>query len=279
MNHEEMPRALAPTALDTLMHPFRYNNVSAHPSSTLGAVGVPDECEDGGMLPTTPSRRAQGDPAEPAADDPPSARRRETRQRLLDAAAEVFVEEGLQGASVEAICARAGFTRGAFYSNFTSKEQLFIALLEREFARQTRRLAEKADELEPQLRERTDCFGRREIAQYVVEFVAPSDDHETWYSLELELLLLAKREPSLVAERLDFKESLYRGIAEPVERIVEAAGRRFTIPVERALPVLGALYEDAMRTSVLGGPGLEQSFAELGDRIAEVLFALTEEVA
>jgi len=57
-------------------------------------------------------------------DVPPSgltSRRREaTRQKLLDAAGLVFAEEGLDAASVEAICERAGFTRGAFYSNFDS---------------------------------------------------------------------------------------------------------------------------------------------------------------
>src|SRR3954469_20501848 len=58
-----------------------------------------------------------------------TTRRREaTRQRLLDAAAEVFAEVGLDAASVEAVCERAGFTRGAFYSNFESKDELFLEL-------------------------------------------------------------------------------------------------------------------------------------------------------
>ena len=59
---------------------------------------------------------------------PVTRRRENTRARLLDAAAQVFAEVGLEGASVEAICERAGFTRGAFYSNFESKDQLFLAL-------------------------------------------------------------------------------------------------------------------------------------------------------
>lgn len=46
----------------------------------------------------------------------------------MDAAAQVFAEVGLEGASVEAICDRAGFTRGAFYSNFDSKNELFLEL-------------------------------------------------------------------------------------------------------------------------------------------------------
>jgi AcrR family transcriptional regulator len=53
----------------------------------------------------------------------------ETRQRLLDAAERVFLRRGLQGSSVEEIAAEAGFTRGAFYSNFNSKDELFVELM------------------------------------------------------------------------------------------------------------------------------------------------------
>jgi AcrR family transcriptional regulator len=59
---------------------------------------------------------------------PVTRRRENTRARLMDAAAQVFAEVGLEGASVEAICDRAGFTRGAFYSNFESKDELFLDL-------------------------------------------------------------------------------------------------------------------------------------------------------
>jgi AcrR family transcriptional regulator len=53
-----------------------------------------------------------------------------TRRALLDAAAAVFVERGFQGAGVEVIAERAGYTRGAFYSNFSTKEELFAELLQ-----------------------------------------------------------------------------------------------------------------------------------------------------
>jgi AcrR family transcriptional regulator len=56
-------------------------------------------------------------------------RQAQTRAALIEAAARVFVERGFVGSSVEAIAAEAGFTRGAFYSNFESKEQLFVELL------------------------------------------------------------------------------------------------------------------------------------------------------
>jgi AcrR family transcriptional regulator len=53
----------------------------------------------------------------------------QTRERLLEAAERVFLRRGLKGSSVEEIAAEAGFTRGAFYSNFESKEELFVELL------------------------------------------------------------------------------------------------------------------------------------------------------
>ncbi|HEY1725303.1 MAG TPA: TetR/AcrR family transcriptional regulator [Steroidobacteraceae bacterium] len=55
-----------------------------------------------------------------------------TRRRLLDAGAVVIARHGLKGASVEDIAAHAGYTRGAFHSNFRSKVDLFIELLKRD---------------------------------------------------------------------------------------------------------------------------------------------------
>lgn len=57
-------------------------------------------------------------------------RQARTRAALIDAAARVFVERGFAATSVEAIVAEAGFTRGAFYSNFSTKEELFAELLQ-----------------------------------------------------------------------------------------------------------------------------------------------------
>lgn len=58
--------------------------------------------------------------------------RDQTRERLLDAAAERFAKKGFVGASVEDIAAQAGYTRGAFYSNFGSKSELLVELLRRD---------------------------------------------------------------------------------------------------------------------------------------------------
>lgn len=212
-----------------------------------------------------------------ATADAPSARRAETRTRLLDAAVEVFAEEGLQGASVEAICSRAGFSRGAFYSNFSSKEQLFLGLLEREFAQRAADVAEKAREIEPALRESSGCISPPEAAQLIVEFFAPASDATAWFVLETEFLLLAMRDRSLAPDHHAFMDRFYASIAGAVEHVIAAAGRRFVIPVERAMPVLSSVYEQALRASALGGAEAAP-FAELGDRLAELLFAITEVV-
>jgi AcrR family transcriptional regulator len=74
-------------------------------------------------------------------------RRAETRAALLEAAARVFVERGFLGASVEAVSARAGYTRGAFYSNFRSKEQLFAELLQERVYSLYRRMAQSSANL------------------------------------------------------------------------------------------------------------------------------------
>lgn len=60
----------------------------------------------------------------------PLKRRREhTRERLISAAAKVFASKGVAGATVDDLSQAAGFTRGAFYSNFTTKEEVFTQTL------------------------------------------------------------------------------------------------------------------------------------------------------
>jgi AcrR family transcriptional regulator len=61
--------------------------------------------------------------------------RAQTRARLLDAAYQVFATEGIEPASIDRIAELAGYSRGAFYSNFQTKEELLAALAERESER------------------------------------------------------------------------------------------------------------------------------------------------
>src|SRR5260370_40267105 len=65
--------------------------------------------------------------------------RDDTCEKLFEAAARVFEEQGIGGASIEAIAAAARLTRGAFYSNFNSKDELIIAMLEDHVEQSVRR--------------------------------------------------------------------------------------------------------------------------------------------
>jgi AcrR family transcriptional regulator len=67
-----------------------------------------------------------------------------TRDQILDAAARVFAEKGYAGASVEEIAESAGFSTGALYSNFDSKQELFLQLMLAWRSRATERQAEQA---------------------------------------------------------------------------------------------------------------------------------------
>jgi AcrR family transcriptional regulator len=74
---------------------------------------------------TPPSREVQATPSRQ------QARTEATRRKLLLAAEKVFARDGFEAARLEDIAGLAGYTRGAFYANFQSKEEIFFALLER----------------------------------------------------------------------------------------------------------------------------------------------------
>lgn len=76
-----------------------------------------------------PKLSARGEPRVGGA--PKRRARVHTRAALIDAAEELFAEHGTPSASIDEICSRAGFTRGAFYSNFRTVDDVFFALYER----------------------------------------------------------------------------------------------------------------------------------------------------
>lgn len=63
-----------------------------------------------------------------------------TRSMLLRAAERVFSRYGLEAATIDQVAAEAGYTKGAFYANFNSKEELFLVMLDERFARELQRL-------------------------------------------------------------------------------------------------------------------------------------------
>jgi AcrR family transcriptional regulator len=112
--------------------------------------------------------------------------RDDTRDRLFEAAARVFEEQGIGGASIEDIAGAAGFTRGAFYSNFKSKDELIIAMLEDHVEQTVRRnldllsrhqnLADFIESLRTMDRSRHDPLGRSPLLHMeMILFVARAE--------------------------------------------------------------------------------------------------------
>jgi AcrR family transcriptional regulator len=133
--------------------------------------------------------------------------RDDTREKLFEAAARVFEEQGIGAASIEAIAAAAGMTRGAFYSNFADKDELIIAMLEDHVERSLRHhrelLARHRDiddflaALRTTERSRSDPLGRAPLLHIeMILFAARSQKRRP----ELAKRLRARRE--LVAEVL-----------------------------------------------------------------------------
>ena len=116
------------------------------------------------------------------------ASRARTRDRVLEAAARVFAARGFAGASMEEIAASAGFTRGAVYSNFADKAELFLAVLE---AREQRRSEEV----------RTIYEASATPAAFFAALAAAeehrNEDAHEWQLLRLEFWLYAARHPEV----------------------------------------------------------------------------------
>src|SRR5437016_459615 len=170
--------------------------------------------------------------------------RDDTREKLFEAAARVFEEQGIGGASIEAIAAAAGFTRGAFYSNFKSKDELIIAMLEdhveqsvgriRDLLDRHKNLADFIDALKTMDRNQQDPLGRSPLLHMeMILYVARAE----------------KRRPEL-AKRLRARRKL---IADIVETTLKNSGKKAALNPTWTGAILLAL-EDGFRLHRLIDP-------------------------
>ena len=132
-----------------------------------------------------------------------------TRSLLMHAASKVCAKRGLERASIDEVAEEAGFTKGAFYANFRSKEELFLAMLDERFSEQLDKLdtrMEKEGELSEQVREAATDF-----AHYL------SDDPE-WVRLYFQFAAHAARDEDFRAELVTRNRTLQARFAEIFRR-------------------------------------------------------------
>jgi AcrR family transcriptional regulator len=142
--------------------------------------------------------------------------RERTRQELIDAAAIVFAKHGYHGASVDQVAEAAGFTKGAVYSNFRSKEELFLELLEQQLDRSVELLEQVVEQVPAE--QRAAAFAERAATLPILE--------GEWFLLEAEFLLYAARnEDPSVRERVATRQQHTRArITALVQRHLDDIG-------------------------------------------------------
>jgi AcrR family transcriptional regulator len=132
-------------------------------------------------------------------------RQASTRAALLRSATRLICRRGMQGASIDAIAADAGYTKGAFYANFQSKQDLFLTMLDQKFA-------ESLADLEAAL---PGAGVPQDEAHNAAErFLAYANSDPQWPRLYQEFAALAARDPA-------FREQLAARVGQLRERMAQ----------------------------------------------------------
>ena len=181
------------------------------------------------------------------------------RDALLRAARRVFRDKGYAGASLDAVADAAGFTKGAVYSHFTSKADLFLSLLE------TRIEARALQQLDLVDSVATDG-GPRCLAEQVF---ATSRADPLWQLAVLEFRVVAARDPALAARYAALHRRTVEGIVATLEAAFAALGRRPALPLA-ALAVAGLALDAGGFLEDLADPGSvpDDQLADLFQRLA-----------
>jgi AcrR family transcriptional regulator len=183
---------------------------------------------------------------------------------VLDAAREVFAERGVIGGTVEDICERAGFTRGAFYSNFADKDDVLQALIAREHARLVAHLDAGFAQLEESLGSDgvgggsagavdADADPRGTMTAVVDRLLRAVPDDRLFLLIQTELEIHAVRVPDTSRAFLEADATFRARIADYLERGLRLLGRELVVGVDDATEAVMAIVDRSTRRALLAG--------------------------
>jgi AcrR family transcriptional regulator len=189
----------------------------------------------------------------------PDRRRQQTRDVLLDAAAVVFAERGYEGASLEDIAERAGYSRGAIYKNFGGKEELFLAVNQRHNERALARFAELIDEMD------VGGWNPASIPELAAEWRRMFFRDPELYILGTEFNLYVQRHPEVRPKIIEHLDRNVAMIAAFMQEMAAGAGVELPYPAEVLARMLLSASEGFQQTMRLDpdSPDLVEPFLDL----------------
>lgn len=201
-------------------------------------------------------------------------RRAETRRRLIAAAYDVFTEFSIHGAPIEVICERAGFTRGAFYSNFTDKEDLFLAMYPEQMRLRLDRLRTAVEaSVDPAAAAAPEALTAA-LARASAHFLEALAADQDWYLLTAEFRAQALRRPQLRARADDAQRAFHEALTEILIGMLQRLGLRLIVDPRDAVLVLVSTYEAVLERAILeqkGSPLDDSAATRLLPRLLSVL--------
>ena len=173
---------------------------------------------------------------------------------MLAAASEVFAERGFHGATVEDICERAGFTRGAFYSNFGSKDDLVVEL--------SRRHTEALVDRIRRASKREHASADQVLRDVFAALADDSRDKERWLVLTTEFTLHAIRDAGARRAWAAQQRSIREALVTVVDEAIGARGITLPMTTEQFVRVAMALTQASMTQRLIEPGALEQGELE-----------------
>lgn len=184
------------------------------------------------------------------------------RREVLEAARQTFLARGYHGASIDAIATAAGFSKGVVYSQFGSKDDLFLALL-----------AERIEERRLSTGRLADGVGGADGFVAVVRHATGATaDSLAWQTLLLEFRAHAARHPATLATYAALHERAIAGVAELLAGIFERSGTEPPLP-PRLLAITFLSIGTGLAAELLTDPDLDA--ADIAGHIAEGLLDRT----
>lgn len=182
--------------------------------------------------------------------------RQDTVDQLLEGARKAFVERGFYGARVEDICASAGLSRGAFYSGFSKKEDLFFALYDRMAAEVRELFVGGLDEAARHDKDPIDTLFSSMARRYPLG--------RDWYVLNAEFTLFAIRNVEAAKILGERRHALRTMIVDNLDVALARSGRKPTISLEFIARALVGLADAGLGQSLIEPEALgSTSFMEI----------------